>query len=270
MVWTSECHSRKSFRNSSLVPSVDHGLDLPIVALHEADEIHQLAAPHGIMKNVTARPQPIGADDPGKVGRKALHRNEPAPRDAVGEHRLAWAEQAFADPGVDAVGANDIGRRRGLTAVEGDRSLARVEANRHAAPVERNRIGPQRLDRVAQKAVQIAAVKHQMRRAEALDTLLAEIEPVPCFAGGPMAQLTAVGADLNLRKRMFEPQRIKNARAVRADLDAGTDLLELIGLLVDAHVDAAPKQRQRRGQTANAAADNDCALGRSHCDPTPA
>src|SRR4051812_24804812 len=103
-----------------------------------------------------------------------------------------------------------------------------------------------------------------MRRAEALDALVAEVEPVPCFAGAPVAQHAALRPDLKLIQRGLQPQREQNAAAVGADLDAGSDLLQLIRLIVDLHIDAAPKQRQRSGQSANAAADDDNVPRRAH------
>ena len=43
------------------------------------------------------------------------------------------------------------------------------------------------LHRVGEHRMQVAAVKHEMRRAEAFDALVAEVEPVPGFAGAPVA-----------------------------------------------------------------------------------
>ena len=48
--------------------------------------------------------------------------------------------------------------------------------------------------------------------------------------------------------------------AVGADLDAGTDLLEVERLLVDIDVVAAIEQRQRRGESADTAAGDQDAM----------
>ena len=62
---------------------------------------------------------------------------------------------------------------------------------------------------------------------------------------------------LHALERVLEAERVEHARAVGADLDAGADLLQLRRLLVDLDVEAALEQRQRRGQPADAAADDD-------------
>ena len=69
------------------------------------------------------------------------------------------------------------------------------------------------------------------------------------------------------------PERVEHAGAVGADLDAGADLLQLGRLLVDLDVEAALEQRQRRGQSADAAADDDDLVsdirGHAHSSFTP-
>ena len=51
-------------------------------------------------------------------------------------------------------------------------------------------------------------------------------------------------------------ERIEHARGVGCQLDAGADLAEDGGLLQNPHTNAAPRQRQRRRQPANAATGN--------------
>ena len=50
-----------------------------------------------------------------------------------------------------------------------------------------------------------------------------------------------------------DAERVEHARAVRGELHAGADLLQLGGLLVHVDVDAVLEQRQRGGQPADAA-----------------
>ncbi len=71
-----------------------------------------------------------------------------------------------------------------------------------------------------------------------------------------MTDFPARRKNLDATERLLEPERVKHASAVRADLDAGTHLLELDGLLVHLDIEAAPQQRERRGEPANAAADD--------------
>ena len=81
--------------------------------------------------------------------------------------------------------------------------------------------------------MQIAAVKHEMRRAESLDAFVAKIEPVPGLAGAPVPQLAALRPNLHFSESRFQAERKQDASAVGADLDAGADFLELVRLLVD-------------------------------------
>jgi hypothetical protein len=59
-----------------------------------------------------------------------------------------------------------------------------------------------------------------------------------------------------VRKRRFEPQRIKNTGPVCADVDACSDFLEMSGLLVDVDIDASPQQCERGRESADTPADD--------------
>ena len=125
-----------------------------------------------------------------------------------------------------------------------------------ALAVEMDRVRPLAPDRVEQHGVQIAAVEHHVGKAVALDRDRAEIEQLPGLAGAPEPDLLAGDDDAEPLGRRAEPQRIEHAGAVRADLDAGAELLQLGRLLIDIDADALPDQRQRRGQSADAGADD--------------
>src|SRR5262249_26483548 len=157
----------------------------------------------------------------------------------AGEHRLARPEQADADPGVDAVGADHIGGLDGGAVLERRLGMSGVGGDRDASLAQDDGVALQGADRIGEQAMQIAAVKHEMRRAEALDALVAEIEPVPGLSRAPVPQLAALRPDLHFCQGWFQAEREQDARAVRADLDAGADLPELVRLLVDRNVDAA-------------------------------
>ena len=105
-----------------------------------------------------------------------------------------------------------------------------------------------------------------MRRAESLDAFVAKIEPVPGFAGAPVPQLAALRLNLNFSEGRFQAEGKKDAGAIRADLDAGANFLELVRLFVNLDINAALEQGQRRGQSTNAGADDGdifrCAHGR--------
>ena len=125
-----------------------------------------------------------------------------------------------------------------------------------ALAIEMDRVRPLAADRVEQHGVQIAAVEHHVGKAVALDRDRAEIEQLPGLAGAPEPDLLAGDDDAEPLGRLAEAQRIEHARAVRADLHAGAELLQLGRLLIDIDADALPDQRQRRGQAADAGADD--------------
>src|SRR5262249_46230796 len=100
-------------------------------------------------------------------------------------------------------------------------------------------------------------MEHDVRRAVALGGRRPELEPVPGLAGAPVPDLPARGNDLHAPQRLLEPERVQHPGAVRADLDSGAALLQLGGLLVALDVEAAPQQRERGREAADAAAYDD-------------
>src|SRR5262245_37095066 len=165
---------------------------------------------------------------------------------------------------MDAVGADHVGRHGGAAVLERRLGVPWMGGDRDAALVQRDGVGLSRAHRAGEKAVQIGAMQHEMRRAEALDALVAEIEPVPGLARAPVPQLAPLGADLHPGERRFQAEREQHTRAVRADLDAGADLPELARLLVDLDIDAAREQSERRGQSTDAGSDHNDFLWRAH------
>src|SRR5204862_4961506 len=93
--------------------------------------------------------------------------------------------------------------------------------------------------------------------AVAFDRDRAEIEQLPGLASAPEPNLLAGDDNAEPLSLRPEPQRVEHSRAVRADLHAGAELLQLRRLLIDIDADALPDQRQRRGQSPDAGAD-DC------------
>ena len=117
-----------------------------------------------------------------------------------------------------------------------------------------DRVRPLAPDRVEQHGMQVAAVEHHVGKAVALDRDRAEIEQLPGLAGAPEPDFLAGDDDAERSSRFAEAERIEHARAVRADLHPGAELLQLRRLLIDIDAEALPDQRQRRGQSADAAA----------------
>ena len=117
--------------------------------------------------------------------------------------------------------------------------------------------GFSRSNACAMHVVQIAAMDGDVRRAVTLDQFQAEIEQLPALPGIPQPDRLAGRQHLHLLERLLEPERMQNAGAVGADLHAGAKFAQFRRLLVDIDIDAAPDQRQRRREPADAAADDD-------------
>ncbi len=145
------------------MPATVQDLDLPIVALDEADEVHELAATHRIMQHVPARAEPIRAQHPCDVGGQPFHRNQAAPCHAAGELGPVGSEQAFADSRVNAVGAEHERGTHRFAALETHVNVlvGLIEVDAPAAELDRVRL--EAPDRVGEQAVQVSAMQHDVR-----------------------------------------------------------------------------------------------------------
>src|SRR5262245_10283841 len=141
------------------------GLDLPVVALDVADEVHQLTAPNWIMQDVAARPEPIRRQHLCDVSRKAVHRHNASPGEAAGELGSIGAEQALADLRVNAVRSDREGCSRRYAGIEADFDVLLGLGDVDAAPREMDRIRFQAGDRVNENTVEVAPMKQQVRSA---------------------------------------------------------------------------------------------------------
>jgi hypothetical protein len=115
--------------------------------------------------------------------------------------------QADADFGMDAIGADHIGRACSAAVLERCFGVSCMGGDRDASLVQHDGIAFERANRVGQKAMQIRAVQHEMRRAEPHHAFVAEIEPVPGFSSAPMPQLAALWPNLNLSEGRFQAER---------------------------------------------------------------
>ena len=86
------------------------GFHLPVVALDEGDEVHDLAAAHWIVQHVAVRAEPVdalhltrGAAAAPSIGTRPRHATAPV------KIRLVLLRTAPAGPGVNAVSADHIG-----------------------------------------------------------------------------------------------------------------------------------------------------------------
>ena len=123
-----------------------------------------------------------------------------------------------------------------------------ARAQRDASPV----------GQAAQQHVeQFGAMRRVVGRAEMRFGLLAERRVVEALAGVPAAIVAAFRIGRDFPQRFAEAELEQDARGVGGHLNAGADLAERGGLLVELHIDAALAQRQHRGDAADAAADNE-------------
>ena len=105
-------------------------------------------------------------------------------------------------------------------------------------------------------AQQVGAMHLVVRRAERGLHGVRERRAQQRAAVLPAALVPRERLHAHARQRVGQAEPVQDARGVGADLDAGADLAERAGLLVDLDVEAGPQQRQRRGGAADAAADH--------------
>ena len=75
----------------------------------------------------------------------------------------------------------------------------------------------------------------------------------------------AIGVDGAAARALADAERIEGGEGVRRELDAGADLADLGRLLEDGDAKAALRERQRRGEAADAGAGDDDQSLRRHC-----
>ncbi len=191
--------------------------DFPVSALHEADEIHQFAAAHRILQHMTGGTKPADGHVLCQMSGEPIHRQQAAPCHAAGELRRILSEQEFADPRMNAVGA-DHERRIG--------HLSAREENLDACPVLLQSDAPRpsltasglmlriAWARIACRSPRGTLVYGASRSAQPrLSRDRASSRSVPCSKGAPPAR----GRHLPAFQRLPEPERMQDARSVGPD-----------------------------------------------------
>ena len=232
--------------------------------LCDDDHVERSTSAHRIRHRMQPRPEPdIHAIDVTQRNRQRRHLDQSAPgrvtrsarphvvaHDLLAHHapQTVGADKRIAFPCARVVGrqANDVVAgcdfSDACTAVESVACIARA----HGVHQHRVQIGPVHakvrrpvalLHRLAERqsrdgAVTGCAAHHERRR--------------PCSDGG---------------KRHTEPERLQSSRGVRPQLHAGTDLMKGIGLFEHFDAMTSARQRQRAGQSADAAARDEDACG---------
>ena len=140
---------------------------------------------------------------------------------------------------MHAVGADHELRRHRRAGFEAQLDVVGGLRKANAFAAQVNSAGFCLQHRLRDDAVQIAAMDGDVGKAVALDRFKAEIEQLPALPGVPQPDRLAGRQHLNLFQRILEPERMKHAGAVGADLHAGAELAQFRRLLVDIDVDAA-------------------------------
>ena len=153
--------------------------------------------------------------------------------------RFRRAEQGFAHHRMHAIGADHELCRDRLAGFEAQFDVVGGLRKPNAFAAQVNGAGFCLQHRLRDHAVQIAAMDGDVGKAVALDRFQAEVEQLPALPGVPQPDRLAGRQHLDLLQRVLEPERMKHARAVGADLHAGAELAQFRRLLVDIDVDAA-------------------------------
>ncbi len=106
-------------------------------------------------------------------------------------------------------------------------------------------------------AVQIAAVDHRIGIAEAAAEIVGQVDAGDLLGGDRIHQAQLVDEHRGRAGGIAETEMVEGMEGVRAELDAGADLLIARGALQDGDLESLAGQRDRSRQSANAAACDD-------------
>ena len=217
-----------------------------------ADDVDQLLAPQRVEHDRAVRPQPLPV-----VGRqrRAPHgggRDDRPVADLAGEPGRVRPEQRRPDRRVDAVGADDhVGLGRAAVRERRDGRVPR-RRNRHAPRAEGHHA---RRHRRREHVEQVGPV-----RGRSLDPLqrplLTAAGPADQPAGHPVPGDRPLRPPRDLPHAVLDPDRAQHPHRVGVQRDPGPDFSQLGRRLVHPDLDPRPRQRDRRREPADAAADD--------------
>jgi hypothetical protein len=180
-------------------------------------------------------------------------RHQSAIGHAAGELRLLLAEQNTAHGGMDAIGADQHVSAHADAVVELDVDGSAAIAKSGEAMAAMHTLGR---NGGGQHRQHIGTMALMMREAECADHILAERRAQQRSPIVPPTLIPRDGPHAHTGEFIGETVAVQNARSVRADLDAGTDLAQGDRLLIDVDVEAGLQQRERGGEPADTAAGN--------------
>jgi hypothetical protein len=111
-------------------------------------------------------------------------------------------------------------------------------------------------ERTRQRVKHIGAVHLVMRKPERGLQRFGERSAQQRSPVVPAALVLCQGPHAGSRQLLAEAEPVQDARGVRADLNAGADLAQRRGPLVDVDVEAGLQQRERCAEAADASADD--------------
>ena len=112
-------------------------------------------------------------------------------------------------------------------------------------------------DGINQRRLQIAAMDRPVGRAETAFHFIAKRDAHDLARGAARHHPDGLRRDRNRCKPLAQPESNQNAASIRRELDAGSGLFKLFGLLVDGHADAGARKRERCRQSGNAGSGDD-------------
>ena len=178
----------------------------------------------------------------------------------AGQAQRIAAGQLLADFRADAVAADQRRRASNVEAVLGPdlHAVGGVLVADDALPVDERDVAV-RAAGVEQHAVQIGAMDHRIGIAEAPAERLVDRDMRDLLAGHAVHHDQAIDIDRLGAAGVADAEIVHGVKSVGADLDAGADLAELVGLLQHRDVAALVGEAERGRQTADpAAGDDDC------------
>ncbi len=250
---TCGCQPSKAREGFGQVASIGPRLAGPGVLLDDRDEVDEAPSADEVVHEVLTRPHPhLGRHLQPQFSQPLLGDQAPV-GDTTGEARLVGAEQRSAHGGVDAISADQrVGLDHGAV---GEPRLDPVATIGHVdqAVTEMNALGR---NGCGQRRQQVGPVHLVVRKPERRLQRLGQRRPQQRPPVVPPALMPRQRFHPGPGQRFGEPQTVQHAGGVRTDLDAGPHLPELRRPLVHLDVEPGAQQRQRRRQTADAAADD--------------
>jgi len=221
------------------------------------DQVEELPAAQRVVDDVRVvrRPERRGRE-PQILGH-VLDVEHRAVAHVPGNERQRVSHDAFADHRSPAVRANEGNTADGifLRSCNDSRSIILKPRDARARP-QLDQLG-QRLAAIEERAVNVGAVCHRVRVAEALREALVERDVDHLVTADPVEHQEMLDENRLLLHQPADPERVERVPGVGRDLDAGADLAELRGLLEHHRAEPLARQRERRGEPADAAAGDD-------------